>query len=186
VPVKKSKKSGKGFGRIAQLRSDSQEEGPKGMAKGKRGRPRKEQDTIEFWRFARGAMGTCAFDEARERGEKHSVAIREAVKSVKEHSPGMPFSETEMRRTLKRTRPKGSETILRVERKIPTKEDIQKRRSMQKQLARLQGKKQRKSEIAKNPDLEKGTGFTLRFGSRPSYPRHNRKNPPENPTHADH
>ena len=83
-----------------------------------------------------------------------------------------------MRRTLKRARPKGSETILRVERKIPAEEDIQKRRSMQKQLATLQGKRQRKSEIVKKPDAEKDRVFALRFGKQPSYLRHNRKTPP--------
>ena len=74
-----------------QVHSDSQEEGFKEMAMGKRGRPRREQDTIECWRSARGAMDTYAYDEARERGEKHSVAVREAVKSVKGRNSGMPF-----------------------------------------------------------------------------------------------
>ena len=45
------------------------------MEKRRKGRPRKKEDSIEFWQFARAARVMCAYDEARERGDKHSVAV---------------------------------------------------------------------------------------------------------------
>jgi len=48
------------------------------MEKRWKGRPRKKEDSIEFWQFARAARVMSAYDEARERGDKHSVAVRSA------------------------------------------------------------------------------------------------------------
>ena len=71
-----------------------------------RGRPKKDPDELKFCRFVRAGLITCAFDEAREGGDKHSAAITHAVEYVRQHHPDMPISETEVKRTLARIDPK--------------------------------------------------------------------------------
>ena len=137
------------------------------------------EGTIAFWQFGRAAMAMCAYDQARERGEKHSVAVREAVDFVKQRDPGMSISETEVKRTLAASRPRDSRTILRFERKNLTEDDIKKRRWIREQVASLQGEKHLKSGVSPNSDPRDGAVFTIRFAERPNYPRHNRKNPKE-------
>jgi hypothetical protein len=149
------------------------------LEKRKRGRPQKEQGRLEFWRFVRGAMAMHGYDQARERGEKHSVAVREAVDFVKHCHPGMSISEAEVRRTLAASRPRDSKTILRFERKNLTEDDIKKHRSIREQIASLQEEKGLKSGVPPNSDPRDGAVFTIRIGTRPNYPRHNRKNPKE-------
>jgi hypothetical protein len=46
------------------------------MEKKGKGRPRQAKNAIQFWQFARAARVMCAYDEARERGDKHSVAVK--------------------------------------------------------------------------------------------------------------
>ena len=70
------------------------------IAKKPRGRPRNEKDRIKSWQFGRVAMILCAYDEARRRGDKHSVAVKDAVDSIRQHSPELSISESEVRRTL--------------------------------------------------------------------------------------
>ena len=142
--------------------------------KKKRGRPRQAKDTIQYWQFARVGGVMCAYDEARERGDKHSVAVRGAVEHLKKSSPGMPISETEVKRILAVWRPRNAGTILRFERKILTEEDIKSHCWLQEQLAVLQGKRDLKLEVPTN--LGRLTGsITVRFAERRNYPRHNRK-----------
>jgi hypothetical protein len=145
-----------------------------------RGRPRKEKDTIEPWQFGRAAIGTCAYDEARARGEKHSAAITETVGFVKQHSPEVHISETEVRRILARYRPRGSQTILRFTRKILSEDEIKTLRWCHEQLTALQGRKGLKLEVPPNFDLgQKRTAITFSIAERPNYPRHNHKKPQE-------
>lgn len=78
------------------------------MEKRQRGRPRKERDRIDPWRFTRASLAVCAYDEARGRGEKHSVAITEAVDFVKRRRPEMKISKTEVKRVLASLRPRNA------------------------------------------------------------------------------
>jgi len=150
------------------------------MEKRQRGRPRKKEDSIEFWQFVRAAIVMWAYDEAREKGEKHRVAVRCAVDSLRQRSPEMPISETEVKRILSTFRPRGSGTILRFEPSTPSEADIKINRWIRQQLATFQGKKGPTLPVPPNYDLARRvTAFTIRFAERPNYPRHNRKNTKE-------
>jgi hypothetical protein len=150
------------------------------MEKGHRGRPRKEEGSIEFWQFARAAIVTCAYDEARQNGEKHSSAVRHAVDSLKLCSQEMPVSETEVRRILSTFRPRGSGTILRFERSTLREEDIKINRWIREQFAALQEKKGITLLAPPVYDETRSIAIlTVRLADRPSYPRHNRKAPNE-------
>ena len=144
----------------------------------KPGRPRKEQDRIELWEFARAAMVMSAYDEGHARGEKHSVAVREAVDYVGRYDSEMHISETEVRRILATFRPRISETILRFEPSIRSEEDLQINRWLRGELAALQGKKGITLPDVPNYDLSKrNLVLTMRIGARLHYPRHNGKIP---------
>ncbi len=148
------------------------------MKKRKRGRPRKKEDTIQPWQFARAALAMCAYDEARAKGEKHSVAVAQATYFVKKRHPEMRISETEVKRILATWRPRNVGTILRFERSVLTEEKIKKFRWIREQLATLQGK--RGLILPVPPNYDQGpsfAAFTIRFAERPNYPRHNRKIP---------
>ena len=100
-----------------------------------RGRPRKKEGSIKPWEFARAAMVSCAYDEDRGRGEKHSVAVRQAVNYVRRFDSEMPISESVVKRILATYRPQNSETMLRFERSVRSEEDLQKNRWIREQLA---------------------------------------------------
>lgn len=145
-----------------------------------RGRPRKKDDTIQPWQFARAGMVLCAYDEARGSGLKHSAAVRDAVQFVKQRNPEMPISETAVKRILATWRPRGSQTILRFEHSSMSEEDIKRRRCILERLAMLQGKKA--LTLPEPPSCGQPRNIavlTMRFAERPNYPRHNRKNPSE-------
>jgi hypothetical protein len=147
-----------------------------GIAKKQKGRPRKSPNSLEFWRFVRAAMVMYAYDAAREMDEKHSVAVAQAVDFVRQHHPAMPISETEVRRVLSTWRPKGSHTILRFECSNMTKDDLRRYRWIWKHLALLKGKKGLKVELPTRREFAGNkASLTIRFGERPTYPRHNRK-----------
>jgi predicted 3-demethylubiquinone-9 3-methyltransferase (glyoxalase superfamily) len=63
-------------------------------AKTPRRRPEKKKGTVVFSRFTRAGMLMCAYDEARESGQKHSAAVAQAVDDVGQRYPEMPISET--------------------------------------------------------------------------------------------
>ena len=140
----------------------------------RRGRPRKAADSMPFWQFARAGSVICAYDEARERGEKHSVAIGLAVDFVRKIQPQVPISEAEVRRVLAKLRPKSSSTILRFERASPSEDDQIRHREFREELANLNEKKGLKLPI---PPKEISTSIIVRLGERVDYPRHNRKTP---------
>jgi len=141
-----------------------------------KGRPRQAENTMPFWQFMRAARVMYAYDDARERGEKHSVAVKEAVELLKQSSLGMPISQTEVKRILAVWRPRNAGTILRFERKIVTEEDIKAHYLILGQVAALQEKTGLSLGVPTNHEL---TGplvsLTARFAERPNYPRHNRK-----------
>ncbi len=66
-----------------------------------RGRPRKG-GYQPIWMLYRATYGLYAYQVARKAGQKHSVAISEAVKYVREKIPAMPISETEVKRIVAR------------------------------------------------------------------------------------
>jgi hypothetical protein len=137
-----------------------------------RGRPKKEEGRIELWRFGRAGMVFFAYDEARRRGEKHAVAVVQAVEYVRQRYPEMPISQTEVRRLLATFRPRKSRTILRFERATLDGERLKKFRF----VAGVLGEK---PQTAPQDLPESITSYKFRFAERPQYPRHNRKNPKE-------
>jgi hypothetical protein len=60
-----------------------------------------------------------AYGRARDAGEKHIVAILEAVKYIRDTAPAMRISETEVKRIVARWRPKGKATCLFVSKPDP-------------------------------------------------------------------
>jgi len=121
-------------------------------------------------------MVLFAYDEARQRGEKHSVAIIQAVEYIRQHYPKMPISETEVRRVLATFRPRKSRTVLRFERATLGGERLKKFRF----VAGVQGKKGPAAPSSSIQNLpESITSYKFRFAERPQYHRHNRKNPKE-------
>jgi len=151
-------------------------EGTVETEKKRKGRPRQARNSIQFWMFARAGRVMCVYDEARERGDKHSVAVRYAVELLKQSNPEMPISQTEVKRILAAWRPRNAGTILRFERETLTEEDMRGHRFMLEQLADLQGKKDLGLEVPTNYEFaELIERLTVRFAERPNYPRHNRK-----------
>jgi hypothetical protein len=135
---------------------------------------------MEPWEFGRLAKVTSAYDEARARGEKHSVAVREAVGFLRRYSPTIPISESVVKRILSTFRPKGSGTILRFERSLLSKDEMQRYRWVREQIAALQDKQGLTlPPLPAYDETRRREKFTIRYSERPDYPRHNRKNPKE-------
>ena len=85
----------------------------------------------------------------------------------------------EVKRILVTFRPRGSQTILRFERKVLTIRTEGTTRFANNYL-RCRIKKGLRLEGSSNFDPERGHSLlTIRFAERPNYPRHNRKNPQE-------
>ena len=74
--------------------------------------------------LGRDTVAVYAYSQAREAGEKHSVAISEAVVFVRTNYPAMRISETEVRRIVSRWRSKRSETCLFVSEPDPMQSRI--------------------------------------------------------------
>ncbi len=123
-------------------------------------------------------MVLSAYDEARARGEKHSVAVIEAADCVGRYDSEMSISNTGVRRILATFRPQKSETILLFERSVRSEEDLHVNRWIREQVAALRGKKGITLPDTPDYDLSKSNlVLTIRAGTRPHYPRHNRKIP---------
>jgi hypothetical protein len=65
----------------------------------KPGRPNKN-GVKPGWTLFRSFLALHAYGRARTRGDKHSNAISAAVLAVRSWAPGMPISETEVRRVI--------------------------------------------------------------------------------------
>jgi hypothetical protein len=150
------------------------------MKKRQKGRPRKKKGSIESRQFARAASVLCAYEDARENGEKHIFAVKHAVALFRHCTPGMPISETGVKRILSTFRPRGRENILRFERSTLSKEDLRTNREMRKQFATLRGKKGITLVAPPSYDATRSVA-TFKFGiaKRPDYPRCNHKAPNE-------
>jgi hypothetical protein len=137
-----------------------------------RGRPKKEKGLIELWRFSRAGVVQFAYHEARQRGEKHSVAITCAVDYIRQHYPKMPISETEVRRVLATSQPRKSSIVLQFERATLGGERLKKFRF----VAGVQGEKGPVAPSSSIQNLpENITSYKFRFAKRREHPRHNRK-----------
>jgi hypothetical protein len=142
------------------------------------GRPKNKNGTITLWSFARAGMIMSAFDETRASGEKHSVAVTEAVNRIRQRHPEMPVSESEVRRTLAKYRPTSSRTILRFQRSILDDAKLARLRCMLEKVDEMQ---RDKGPSVTSPSgrilLKSRTAYVFGYKQRPLYPRHNRKIP---------
>jgi hypothetical protein len=167
-------------GSSAPVDSKIRQSSVKGMEKRQRGRPKKKGDIKEAWQFVRAGIVMSAYDESREKGEKHSVAVRDAVDFLRLYRPEMPICETEVKCTLSTFRPRGSGTVLRFERSPLSEADIQRHRWIREQIVALEKEKGiTVPEPAAYDETRRREKFTIRFSERPVYARHNRKTPKE-------
>ena len=83
-----------------------------------RGRPQKNGQK-PMWMLGRATLVVYAYGRARDGGNKHSVAISEAVKYIRDTAPTMPISETEVRRIVAGWRSKRRPMCLFVSRPDP-------------------------------------------------------------------
>ena len=115
----------------------------------KRGRPTKNgQVSIRMLR--RDTMILYGYDQARSLGEKHAVAIQEAVRYVRETDSRLRISETEVRRVLARWRLRRDPCGLVVVKPDPSE-----------------------STLTFSNGMEFRIGLTAADGPRPIYPRVN-------------
>ena len=82
------------------------------------GRPRKN-GLQPMYMLERITLAIFAYGRARNAGEKHSVAISEAVKYIRKTAPTMPVSETEVKRIVAKWRSKQRGTCLFVSEPAP-------------------------------------------------------------------
>jgi len=81
---------------------------------GKCGRPRKH-GVRPGWMIYRATVVLYAYNQVRSAGQKHSVALREAVATVRSLFPTMPISETEAKRILAEFQAQDASTALTVQ-----------------------------------------------------------------------
>src|ERR1700676_3612310 len=145
--------------------------------KKKIGRPRKKEGVISFPDFQRVGIVGSLYDEARESGQKHSVAVGQTVELIKQRYPTMRISETLVKRILATWRPRGSHNILLFKVKTRNREELAKHRN-DAQLAAMSQEKGSKLSAPSDVVLPSSvTTFGMTLGERPTYPRHNRKPP---------
>jgi hypothetical protein len=120
-----------------------------------------------------------AFDQARAKGEKYSVAIRESVSFCRQIHPGEPISETEVKRILAEFRPEGVPTTFVSDYSVVDGEEakrIRRKLSFRGFLSEDQAESTPSEEDSK--PLKR---FTIRIAETPKYPRHNAKDPESSP-----
>jgi len=69
------------------------------------GRPKKNGQK-PLWMLRRDTIVLYRYLQARAAGEKHSVAVEEAITYLREREPRMPISATEVKRIVARWRPR--------------------------------------------------------------------------------
>jgi hypothetical protein len=141
----------------------------------KRGRP-PQHGVKAPWQFRRVLMVVAEYDKARERGEKHTTAMQEAMDYVRQHEPKMPISTTAVRRVLAEFRSKDSQLALTVSLSIADDKELARRRNLRAQVPGFAGN----NITAELTDSNRQSGRrTYKFGfvERPSYARHNAKTP---------
>ena len=121
------------------------------------GRPRKKEGASSFLDFIRGGIVGGLYDEARENGEKYSVAVAQTVELIKQRIPITRISESGVKRVLAVWRPRGSHTIVLFKVSMLTRDEI--------------------ATLYPNKAPISVATFGMTLGERPNYPRHNRKFP---------
>jgi hypothetical protein len=145
------------------------------MDKRARGRPRKH-GVKSPWVLGRALKVIYAYNEARKHGQKHSVAVREAVAFVKRLRPAMPVSETEVRRILAEFRPRHGRVALQSNYRIVEEDEAARLRWRIEQLRQSLGIKNPSGSSNLDPRRPL-KGFLIGYVERPIYPRHNAKTP---------
>jgi hypothetical protein len=138
----------------------------------KMGRPRKN-GRVGPKHLGRSLKIMHAFPKARRDGLKYSAAVRETVDAVRRLAPGMPISESEVKRVVAEFSPRGSQIELRVESLIVEGEEAARRR-YRAHMPEAAGRK----EFPKitDPDQQKPLKiFRFGFAQKAHYPRHNAK-----------
>ena len=64
------------------------------------GRPPKKEEEISLRDSVRAGIVMSFYDQARENGQKHSVAVAQTVEWIKQRNPKFPISETGVKRNL--------------------------------------------------------------------------------------
>jgi hypothetical protein len=142
-----------------------------------RGRPKKEKDREEFWRFRRTGIIISTYDEARKSGQKHRDAVIQAVDCVKQHQLEMPISDTVVRRTLATFRSRRDPITLRFQRSTVGKKKSARLQSLLKLAYDLQREMGLSVPLSAQNLPKSLTTYKFGYAKRPQYPRHNRRNP---------
>jgi hypothetical protein len=118
------------------------------------------------------------YDEARQREEKHSAAVEEAVQEYREKFPDARVSSTTVKRALARHRPNWRLTALTPVPGNPDEQFLARLREVLKVVAIM------KHELLGHPlpapdapDPQITNVLDVCAGTRPIYPRHNKKDP---------
>jgi hypothetical protein len=144
----------------------------------KRGRPRKN-GAQPGWMLGRVVLVLHAYDRSRSAGNKHSVAILNAVSAVRSYAPHMPISETEVRRILANLRPSSApkSLTLKVTKLLPAAvvqaEAIHREMWTAGELVPKAWKIPPKTWDIPPKDWKIGAVFEIGFGPRFTYPRSN-------------
>jgi hypothetical protein len=131
------------------------------------GRPRKNGRKSPS-QFLRALAIYTAYIDARNRGQKHSVAVREASRIPRFH-----VSQTEVRRVLADFRPAANPAEVRVDSHIRNDSDIARHHLLMAQVPEWA-----KTQLRSRPvgdELRPKIGFRLGFEKRTNYPRFNAK-----------
>lgn len=142
-----------------------------------RGRPAKN-GVKDPRALARALAVLYAFNNARARGEKYSVAIRESVAFCRQVHPGEPISETEVKRILAEFRPKNAPTALVAEFSVVEGEEAKR---IRRKLSFRGFLSEDQAESTPEGDSKPLKRFTIRLADTPKYPRHNAKDPESSP-----
>ena len=144
----------------------------------KRGRPNKH-GVRPGWMLLRSVMVLHAYDQAKARGEKYSAAIAEAVSALRSRVPGMPISETEVRRVLAEFRSKDSKWNLVITERIAPGSELFLLSDNLQWLAQTAEKFPGMLDASSFPgdafDPTRIRTLTIQVGPRLRYPRHNAK-----------
>jgi hypothetical protein len=139
---------------------------------------REMEDSMKNLYVERDYWLMCFYDQARGRGEKHSAAIEEAVQEYRSKLPEVPVSSTAVRRALAKRRPKGVRHIL-----ISVPPDPSAQSQDRFNIVWLDYTSMRHRLLGHpltaldTPVPQIRWVLDLCAGTRPCYPRHNKKDP---------
>jgi hypothetical protein len=137
----------------------------------KQGRPPKN-GVVGPERFLRTLKVIEAYSKAREEGHKHSAAVKEVVKFLRQLYPKESISETEVKRVLAEFRPQDSRVELMAEYRVREGEDAAGRRSFLTQNPESTGTKSA-TKLSYKILPKPLRSFEFGFRRRANYTRHN-------------